>query len=934
MPKLPSFIKNIFERFHLDLSGWKFFNREGSPDDKRTFNVTFNVAGDFVFKSGKKIPKLIEEKEQSIKRLKKVTTPLITEVSDSFFISEEEKKQLNSRIDEAVALMNLNRMNEARTNLLTILGEIKSKPECTKEQVRVFNNLGVIYNRPKPDGDYDEAIKYFDEALTRDSSFIKSKINLASAYISKLDNDSVDKGNDLIQALWSTEKTPEILRVVLWGVYKKEKSSDKVIEFVEEEKKIIDSLLPKKDSLLNLLATFYLESGKIDEANQYNEKALASSSEEPIFIITKARILMLKAQQNYLIPSEFDIIPKFNDYKNVKEAEILFKKALEITEKQKLDYLIPEVRYGISTCKLWLGKYDEAKYNLKQIKAQELPDLFAHQVDVLNFATHIHERDFGTAYNLLVNSDNFSKIKYLEKFRIARVFLYNGAPEQAKMVYDLIVLEAEKRQDIRYWIDLSAVYVLLNKQQEAIGAAIKVKKMSKDKEEPEKKIALSHYNAVMYHYSKRFDTRGSETGRLIEGMFEFQKEFPEEKIITSFKAIDEDGQPTEEVKDMLSKMKDRYEIIKKTFKESPIPIYYLEKTFHRPFSDLIVYRDDPEFTIPFTDVNETFREELKDNFKTAKGFVFDYLSLLDLSKMDFLGFLEKLNKPIYVHQLLFQKIQEELLENEIEELRELWEFLRHSKLVNFIEEDTEAELKSERLDDLFDKWLVKSIKFAKAKNYYICTDDLRMQMLLKSEEIKSINIMVLLDDWLNNEIIDQKMYSRAIGDLAERFYTFLSYKGEDLFEIVLEDGGKITPRSYHLVREVFLTGSILESFTSVYARFIDLFWRTGSLPQEKANWIKFLTNVIKEIIDRDFISLKGSRIHTREETDKRVAELSQKLKPAISSLAFMWKTATDNSSKDDLRELLKIIDEVLDKEYFVKSREGIKQRITEKLGGK
>lgn len=878
-----------------------------------------------------KLPQLLEGGEQSIKQLTKTVTPLIVGASDSFFISEEEKRQINSRIDEAVALMNLNRMDEARTNLLTTLGEIKNKPDCTKEQVRVFNNLGVIYNRPKPDGNYDEAIKYFNEALTRDSNFVKSKMNLASAYINKLDDESVNKGNDLIQALWTTEKTPEILQVLLWGIYQKEKSSDKVLEFIDKEKKIINPLTPKKDSLLNLLAAFYLESGKVDEAIQYNEKALALSPDDPAFVTMKARTLMLKAQEDFLIPSEFDIIPKFNDYKNVKEAEILFKKALDIADKQKLDYLIPEIRYGISTCKLWLGKYDEAKYTLKQIKIQELPDLFAHQVNVLNFATHIHERDFETAYKLLVESDSYSKIKYQEKFRMARVFLYNGAPEQAKMIYDSITLDAEKYQDITYWLDLSAVYVLLNKQQEAIGAATKVKKMSEDKDDKIRKTALSHYNAIMHHYSKRIDTKDSETGRLIEGMFEFQKKFPEEKIITPIKVLDEDGQPTDEIKDMLSKMRDRYEIIKKTFKENPIPIYHLEKTFHRPFSDLMAYRDDPEFTIPFTDVNDSFKAELENNFKEAEAFIFDYLALLDLAKMDFLGFLEKLKKPIYIHQLLFQKIQEELLENETEELRELWEFLRHSKLINFIENETNVELKSEKLDDLFDEWLVETIKFAKAKNYSICTNDLRMYMFLKSEDIKPINITVLLKDWLDNEIIDEKMYSRAIGDLAERFYVFLSYQGEDLFEIVLEDGGKITPRSYHLVREVFLPGSILQSFTPVYAKFIDLFWRTGSLPQEKVNWIKFLTNIITEIIDRDFISLKESKIISKEESDVAMNKFYQKLKPAITSLAFMWKVATNNGSKDDLRELLKIVDKVLDKEYLVHSRPVIEQGIKEKL---
>jgi len=926
-----SIFKDLFGKIVFKIKGISI--RVNLFVGKRTTNTSINVAEQTnIFISAKeKIPQLIDRDGQSIEQLKKATIPLITGISDSFFISEEEKKQINNRIDEAVALMNLNRMDEARTSLLTILGEIKNNSQCVKEQVRVYNNLGVIYNRPKPEGDFDEAIKYFNEALARDPNFLKSKMNLASAYINKSDEESVKKGYDLMQALWQNQKTPEILQVLLWSIYKSEKSSDKVLEFIEEKKGDIEPLIDSKDSLCNLLAAFYLESGKLDEAIKYNEKALALSPNEPAFVAMKARTLMLKAQQNYLIPSEFDIVPKFSKFSDVKEALSLFRKAEEAARKQGLDYLMPEIRYGLGTCLIWLGKYNEAKHTLQEIRLQELPELMKHQVNVLNFATHIHERDFETAYNVLVNSDGYSRINYKEKSRIARVFLYNGAPEQAKLIYDSIALDAEKYQDIAYWIDLSMIYVLLNKQQEAIRAATKVKSLSEDKDNKIKKMAFSHYNAVMYHYSKKVDAQDSETGRLVEGMFEFQKKFPEEKIITPIKVIDEKGQPTDEIKDTLSQIRDRYERIRKTFKENPIPVYYLEKTFHRPFSDLMAYRDDPEFTIQFTDVNESFIAELRNNFETARGFVFDYLSLLDLSKMGFLGFLEKLDKPIFVHQLLFQKIQEELLQNEIEELRELWEFLRHSKIIKFIEGETGVVLKSKKLDDLFDRWLVESIKFAKDNNYSICTDDLRMYMFLKSEDIKPINITVLLKDWLDTEIIDQKMYSRAIGDLAERFYIFLSYRAEDLFEIVLEDGGKITPRSYHLVREAFLPGSILQSFTPVFAKFIDLFWRTGSLPQEKVSWVKFLTNVITEIIDKDFASLKEMRLSSQEEADTAVKKLHQKLKPATTSLALIWKAATDNGTKDDLRELLKIVDEVLNKEYLIRSIGAIKQGIEDKL---
>ena len=128
-----------------------------------------------------------------------------------------------------------------------------------------------------------------------------------------------------------------------------------------------------------------------------------------------------------------------------------------------------------------------------------------------------------------------------------------------------------------------------------------------------------------------------------------------------------------------------------------------------------------------------------------------------------------------------------------------------------------------------------------------------------------------------------------------------------------------------------MPGSDIESFMRVFARFVQLFWRTGSLPEEKVNWVKFLTKVITEIIDRDFISLKGSKIKNQAEVEITVSELSQKLKPVLNSLAFMWRTATESGSKDDLRELLKIVDETLNKEYLVQSLNTIKQRIEDKI---
>lgn len=926
-----SVFKNLIGKISIKLNLLGWFRWEKHIEAKtyvEKAEVHQHIQLNQIVVSSDKLPELLERGEQSIAQLRQPASLLPSSLSEIVpDDTEEDKKAINKRIDEAVVLLNLGRLDEARTVLLTILGEIKNKATYTKEQTRVYNNLGVVYNRPKPEGDYDKAIEYFTFALEKDPSFVKSKMNVASAHLNKDTKESIKQGYDLIRALWATQKNPEILQILLWGIYKSD-GSEAVFKFIQSESAEVNDLIEGKDTLLNLLSVLYLEAGNFEESLNYIEKALAISPNEPEFVGGKARALMIRAQKNDAIPSEFDIVPKFNDYKDVKNALELFTKAETIAETQKKSYLVLEIRYGIGTCLTWLGRYAESRDKLKQLQTSDLPELMAHQVNVLNFTAHLYDRDFEVAYKTLVESETYSRVDYAEKRRIARIFLREGAPEQAKLLLDEIALEAEKNKDIYYWFDLSATCVLLGKQQEAISAATKARDLSREAKDDLKKMALSHYNAVNYHYSRPDDGEGSETGRLVLGMMDFQKEFPEEKIMTPIKAIDEQGQLTTEIKDMLTSMKLRYEDIRDKFKNNPIPFYFIEKMFHRSFAHEVAFRNDPDFTIELTSVDSATLEELNKNFTQSSAFIFDYLSLLDLAKMDFLGFLEKLGKPIFIHEKLFQKAQEELLQNEIEELRTLWNFLRKSKSVQLIREKTEVAMKPEngKLDDLFDEWLVETIKYAKSQKVALVTDDFRLYRFSKSEEVTPLNILPLLNLWREQKLIDEKMYSRAIGDLAERFYIFLSYRGEDLFEIALEDKGKITPRSYHLIKEVFLPGSNVESFTKVFVQFINLFWRTGSLPEEKVNWMKFLTNVITKIIDDRFLPLQGKKV---SEVD--IVTVREELKSITSHLAMMWNAATKIGSRDDLVALEKIVDETLSKQYLTQSKEFIRKKILERI---
>jgi len=150
--ELPSWLKieNLIGK--LDISSW--FKRENSPVDKRHIETTVNIANleqhktTIIIADPNSIPDLLGEGTHSIEQLRQPISLLPSSISDAIVseAAEEDKKAINKRIDEAVALLNLNRLDEAKNTLLTILGEIKNKQALIKEQTRVYNNLGVVYN--------------------------------------------------------------------------------------------------------------------------------------------------------------------------------------------------------------------------------------------------------------------------------------------------------------------------------------------------------------------------------------------------------------------------------------------------------------------------------------------------------------------------------------------------------------------------------------------------------------------------------------------------------------------------------------------------------------------------------------------------------------------------------------------------------------------
>ncbi|MEW6040244.1 MAG: hypothetical protein AB1633_01860, partial [Elusimicrobiota bacterium] len=232
--------------------------------------------------------------------------------------------------------------------------------------------------------------------------------------------------------------------------------------------------------------------------------------------------------------------------------------------------------------------------------------------------------------------------------------------------------------------------------------------------------------------------------------------------------------------------------------------------------------------------------------------------------------------------------------------------------INIVEKSN-GELKNEKVQDIFDKWLVDSMKIAKEKNAVFMVDDFRLLRYLSSENIRGCNTIIVLKYMITKNWIDSKIYSTSLGDLAERCYTFLSFTGDDLFQIVMEDNSKITLRTYHLINQLLLPGSVVSSFTNVFVKFIDLLWRTGSLPEDKIKWLKFLTERVLEFIDNQ------GGVQTEEELTRIGADFTQ-----------MWGIAIDRSNRDELTLIEKSIGEILKQPYLYNFKEGISKLIEKK----
>lgn len=814
--------------------------------------------------------------------------------------------QVNEEIDQALVLLDQGKTQEALTKFFLLLGGIEDKKGFDHEKARLYNNIGVAYNFEK---NTDKAIEYFRKAVDAEDNFTVGLINLAAAYITNsegiLDTEQgkkeLEKAEKIILPLWKgfTDKSVSNILQVYMRFIRTKQGVNGLIDFIENQNDTpAGRLFHTNGTLAFIVSSTYLEAHKPESALEFAKKAYNLEKNDPEVLFLRGRtFISLSIKENF--PSSInywkDIVPIFLKKDNLKKGIKDLDDAMEMATQNETTFILPQLYFLQRMSRIWLGE----NQSIPSIDMKDMED----EKRFLEMYEAFKKRDYEHSYSILKQHKEFQTMPYEEKFRIARAYLYHGQPEISKELFDSIREEAIKREDYMYWLDYSVIATLLGEKNLAILAAIKAREVAKG--DKARRIVHSHYGAVMLRFAD-----AKEGDRVLEGAQAFEKEFPDIKILTPF--------DFEKEKDkIISMLKQRHEWvknIKKIYNENPIPSYYLQEVFKQPY--VIVWTGrDPEIPIEFSITTEEFYKELQENYSSVKIFVFDYIALLTLSKLNLLVELEKILPKMQITMSLFNKIQDEMLKKEDESLRRLWNFLRKSKVIEVVKNIRKQKLKGEKIEEIFEPWIIDTIMLSKKKDTTLVTDDFRFFRFVKSENIRPINSLLVLQKAKEKKLLDSLMYSRAIGKLAECFYIFISFTGDDLFEIAFQDDFKLTARIYHLINQIFLPGANYKSFTQVFVRFISNLWRPGMLIDDKLFWLEYLTSIFAKLLTKAATGIVNG----------------QEVLSVGSDFGLLWRIALKNATKDEVAVLQAKFPEMLKQPILKASKERIQEMINMRL---
>ncbi len=774
----------------------------------------------------------------------------------------------DAQMQKARRLIGEKKYSEAKDILLTIKETVENSSDHERLK-KLYNNLGLCLSKENNSESLKQSLDYLYMAI----DLKVAKQNLIEVIINKEVKDKYDDALKYAQELLAEEPDNlDYAALYIHALNAKDKMPD-AKKFIETDKKI-KNRIQENEALSVAVSLVYFILQEVEKASLYVDNALEIFPESWRLNRFKGTALMLEAEKG-MLSRDIDIMP-FLKTNLVEKAVEHFEKSLDLAINDGApEFMHNQIRLCIYSAMISLRRGQSSKFKDAYLKTLEksiddgqLSETESKAKVVAKISQMLEcERNFETAYTIF-------KEEIVEKYNatyktildMAHKFFQHGAPEYSIKLLEPLHDEAKENNDFEYWAVLSTCHALLNDKNSALRTMNEAQKHFSSLTDIElKRRILSHYSALTARYHDN-----SEAERMFRSMTELQNITPEETIVQPIEALTSDGHLTQEMKDFFENNKKDFIKKKEKFVNTPIPVYFLERIFSRNFPEALeIPRNnyDFEFVIHYNALDKEFLHRQVEILEKNDTFVIDYSALLNFSRTGQLGLFSALGKKVLASEYLLFQVQQDLMVSENHTLRNAWNFLRGGNVQLFPYIEIEKGALPKLIKDFFSEWMpwfAQEIVYCLKNKTPLITDDLRMLSYLNSEEVglASINSFIFFQTGLITGALDKKQYSLVLGDLADMFYHFIAFNGEDLLHIVADDTNKIrngstqdwmsfkehgenfkvSRRAYHLLNQVHLPGSEVTSFLAVSLDFLERLIKLSFTEDEKMDWVLFMTN--------------------------------------------------------------------------------------------
>jgi len=529
-----------------------------------------------------------KELRDSQDRIEKTLVEVVSEVkaSQGYISSKVPLEYFDEEFREVIELIGKNEIEEAKTKLLAVIGILENKPQENKKLLsRAYHLLAITYNKNKEvGGNFDKAEQYAKRSLEHDPLNEKVKGTLASIYINKHGKENFEKSFAIAAPLWerSDQTNSQFLEVYLWGLFFTKSAVDAIV-FFESSKKAQD-LTEQNDLISNVIARFYLLTHNPKKSLQYINNSIKLDPQNPDHYAIKASAFRdISLAEDYLF-SDFEVFPKLKKYDCIEKALKCYQKALSLCQKNTDPVLIERIKKEIYSCSSLLNRSNEKEFQQIRfsINSSLLPENEQNTLEFLDFVNELNARHFLSASQKLLSFKEWENFSYETKNKFGLVFLSRGSPEEAKKILKSLESEAESKKDIQFWIYMSIIEALLGNKPGIFQYLEKAKNASKGSSEWEEPV-LSH----IFSMTSRYQDSGKEIDRMLASIQEYDKKFPERKILKAIPVNENDETPPQEIVDVFKNAFERDQTLKRICSEHQVPTYFLADAHKLRYPELL-----------------------------------------------------------------------------------------------------------------------------------------------------------------------------------------------------------------------------------------------------------------------------------------------------------------------------------------------------------